>query len=158
MKLPFLVLLTVFALSAIAQSPRTNTEELSGPAPELKGHKGWLNTGKPLTIAELKGKVVLLPTADRYLRELALLANAYPKAGVVLDGYSKAYKNSKKDRELASLYAWQTYSYLVKKGNVKASRITVRGRGRSATFHRRAAGVDFLKNGVEMVLEGSGPW
>jgi len=58
MKLTLLVLLIAFVLNAAGQSPRT--EELSGPAPELKGHKGWLNTGKPLTLAELKGKVVLL--------------------------------------------------------------------------------------------------
>ncbi|MCA1625769.1 MAG: hypothetical protein LC768_14140 [Acidobacteria bacterium] len=29
-------------------------------APELKGDKGWLNTDKPLSLAALKGKVVLL--------------------------------------------------------------------------------------------------
>lgn len=105
-----------------------------------------------------RGRVVLSDTSDRFLREMALLANAYPDATITLDGYSKAYRNAEKDRELASLYAWQVYSYLVKKGNVKASRITVRGRGRSATFHRREAGIDFLRNGVEMVLEGPGPW
>ena len=106
----------------------------------------------------VRGRVVLQDSAERYLRELALLANAYPKTSVTLEGYSKAYRTANKDRELGSLYAWQVYSYLVKKGNVKASRITVRGRGRSATFHRRDAGVDFLRNGVEMVIEGPGPW
>lgn len=30
------------------------------PAPELKGANGWLNTEKPLTLAELRGKIVLL--------------------------------------------------------------------------------------------------
>ena len=29
-------------------------------APELDGGVGWLNTDKPVTIASLKGKVVLL--------------------------------------------------------------------------------------------------
>ena len=29
-------------------------------APELKGDRGWLNTDKPLSLAALKGKVVLL--------------------------------------------------------------------------------------------------
>ena len=29
-------------------------------APELEGGVGWLNTDKPVTIASLKGKVVLL--------------------------------------------------------------------------------------------------
>lgn len=105
-----------------------------------------------------QGKVVFKPEAERYLKEMALLANAYPKTSITLEGYSKAYRTADKDRELASLYAWQVYSHLVKKGNVKASRITVRGRGRSATFHRREAGVEFLRNGVEMVIEGPGPW
>jgi hypothetical protein len=59
---------------------------------------------------------------------------------------------------VGSLYAWTVYSYLVKKGNVKASRIQVRGRGRSAMFNRRAAGVPILPDGVEVILEGSGNW
>jgi hypothetical protein len=29
-------------------------------APELKGGRGWLNTDKPLSLAALKGKIVLL--------------------------------------------------------------------------------------------------
>ena len=32
----------------------------SGPAPEFEKLSGWLNTEKPLTVAELKGKVVLV--------------------------------------------------------------------------------------------------
>jgi len=30
------------------------------PAPELEGGKGWLNTDKPVKLADLKGKIVLL--------------------------------------------------------------------------------------------------
>src|SRR3712207_6708943 len=29
-------------------------------APELAGHRGWLNTDRPLSLAHLRGKVVLL--------------------------------------------------------------------------------------------------
>ena len=29
-------------------------------APEFAGHRGWLNTDKPLSIAGLKGKILLL--------------------------------------------------------------------------------------------------
>src|SRR6266568_2588937 len=61
-------------LSAVASSPRvfalhSNPQEgLEMPvqergkirAPELGGGRGWLNTDKPLSLAALKGKVVLL--------------------------------------------------------------------------------------------------
>ncbi len=30
------------------------------PAPELDGGKGWFNTDKPVRMADLRGKVVLL--------------------------------------------------------------------------------------------------
>ena len=35
-------------------------EKVRVRAPELTGGRGWLNTDKPLTLAALKGKVVLL--------------------------------------------------------------------------------------------------
>ena len=35
-------------------------QEKTYPAPELKGGVGWLNTDKPVLLAELKGKCVLL--------------------------------------------------------------------------------------------------
>ena len=35
-------------------------QEESVKAPELEGGVGWLNTDKPVTLASLKGKVVLL--------------------------------------------------------------------------------------------------
>lgn len=35
-------------------------QETPMKAPELEGGVGWLNTDKPVTIASLKGKVVLL--------------------------------------------------------------------------------------------------
>jgi len=92
------------------------------------------------------------------LCEASILANAYPGAAVKLDGYSRAKKNFSQDRDQASLYSWRVYSYMIKSGNVTPSRLTVRGRGRSAMFDRRAVGVPVLKNGVEVILEGNGPW
>ena len=35
-------------------------QEESVKAPELEGGVGWINTDKPVTMASLKGKVVLL--------------------------------------------------------------------------------------------------
>ncbi|MFQ5948244.1 MAG: hypothetical protein ACE5KX_05240, partial [Acidimicrobiia bacterium] len=40
----------------------TPTQSFAGtdPAPEFPGRMDWLNTDRPLTLAELRGKVVLL--------------------------------------------------------------------------------------------------
>jgi len=104
-----------------------------------------------------KGAVVS-EQGKQFLSELSVLINAYPNAPVKLDGYSKANKQAAKDRANASLYAWRVYSYLIKSGNVKASRLNVRGRGRSAMFDRRSVAVPVLQNGVEIILEGRGDW
>lgn len=105
---------------------------------------------------------VLNEVAEVYLREVAILANAYPDVSIQLDGYSRKLGSTALDRERGSRYAWRVYSYLVKKGNVKASRLTVRGRGRSAMFDRRSVNdppdFDLLKNGVEVILEGNRDW
>jgi len=48
--------LLALAAAAGAYSP----QEKGMKAPELAGGVGWLNTDKPVTLASLKGKVVLL--------------------------------------------------------------------------------------------------
>jgi len=48
----------VSAMPPKATSPRANLEDL-GPAPELN-NQVWLNADKPLRLADLRGKVVLL--------------------------------------------------------------------------------------------------
>lgn len=108
--------------------------------------------------ARARSRYELSTEGQQLLREVSILVNAYPNVSVKLDGYSRAKKTAAQDRELASLYAWRLYSYMIKTGNVKPSRLTVRGRGRSPMFERRDAGVPLIKNGVEVVLEGSGPW
>lgn len=45
----------VFLLSAFAGAAQQDRK-----APELEGGVGWLNTDKPVKLADLKGKVVLL--------------------------------------------------------------------------------------------------
>ena len=47
--------MVLMAILAIATPQETRMK-----APELDGGVGWLNTDKPVTIASLKGKVVLL--------------------------------------------------------------------------------------------------
>ncbi|MCG3206174.1 MAG: hypothetical protein KCHDKBKB_02903 [Elusimicrobia bacterium] len=103
-------------------------------------------------------KLELSETGKEWMREVAILANAYPQVNVKVDGYSRSMKKSNLDQELSSVYAWRVYSHLTKIGNVKASRLTVKGRGRSPMFDRRAAGVPVVQNGVEIILEGGGPW
>lgn len=49
------------ALAAAGASPgEAVQEERRIPAPELDGAVGWLNTDRPLRLAELRGKIVLL--------------------------------------------------------------------------------------------------
>jgi hypothetical protein len=74
---------------------------------------------------------------------------------VELNGYSHLDKTAQSNRGEGSLYAWRVYSYLVKDGHVKASRLKVRGRGRSPMFSRRAVKLPVVKDGVEIVLQGN---
>ena len=66
-----------------------------GPAPELSGITGWLNTpgGAPLTLAGLRGKVVLVDfwtysciNCQRTLPHVEAWDNAYRDAGLVIIG------------------------------------------------------------------------
>lgn len=92
------------------------------------------------------------------LREVGILVNAYPEVPVTIEGYSKTKKGNAVDRDKASFYGWNVYSYLVKAGHVMPSRLSVRGRGRSALFSRRGVAVPFIRNGVEVTLEGEREW
>src|SRR5882724_5313480 len=47
-------------------------------APELTGGRGWLNTDQPLSIAALKGKVILL---DFWLHQLHSYHSGFEEAG-----------------------------------------------------------------------------
>lgn len=54
-------LLVAGALAAAGTSPGgTVPQERRIRAPELDGAVGWLNTDRPLRLAELRGKIVLL--------------------------------------------------------------------------------------------------
>src|SRR6202051_458179 len=69
-------------------------------APELVGGSGWLNTAKPLALADLKGRVVLLDfwtlcciNCIHTLPDLAKLEKKYEKELVVIGVHSPKFKN-----------------------------------------------------------------
>jgi thiol-disulfide isomerase/thioredoxin len=71
-------------------------------APELTGHRGWLNTDKPLSIAALKGKVVLLDfwtygciNCIHIIPDLKRLEAKYPNELVVIGVHSAKFDNEK---------------------------------------------------------------
>jgi hypothetical protein len=105
-----------------------------------------------------KKKLVWKPLGKTLLNEVGLLLNSYADIPISIEGYSAASKNSIQDRDQASLYAWTVYSYLVKYGGVNPARISVRGRGRSPLFDRRAIDLPVPANGVEIFLKGDREW
>lgn len=105
-----------------------------------------------------KGRPDLRKGAEGYLREVALIVNSYPDAPVLIDGYSQTRRGTQFDRDRGSHYAWSVYSYLVREGNVQPSRLKVKGRGRTVPPERKKIDLKLVRNGVEILLEGKGPW
>ncbi len=71
-------------------------------APELSGGSGWLNTDKPLSLAALKGKVVLLDfwtygciNCMHIIPDLKKLEKKYPNELVVIGVHSAKFENEK---------------------------------------------------------------
>ena len=71
-------------------------------APELTGHRGWLNTDRPLSLAALKGKVVLLDfwtygciNCIHILPDLKRLEPKYANQLVVIGVHSAKFQNEK---------------------------------------------------------------
>ncbi len=71
-------------------------------APELTGGRGWLNTDKPLSLAALKGKVVLLDfwtygciNCMHIIPDLKRLERKYPNELVVIGVHSAKFENEK---------------------------------------------------------------
>ncbi|OVE76963.1 hypothetical protein BVX98_03930 [bacterium F11] len=140
----------------------TAKEMLKQALEQISVHETSLGLIVPLDAAYLFDnnlkKPELTEQGKELLREVSLLVNAYPFADIRLDGYSYHGRMSSKDRHLSSLFAWRVYSFLVKQGNVKPSRLHVKGRGRHAMFDRRAVELEVIKNGVEVRLEGLEEW
>ena len=71
-------------------------------APEITGGRGWLNTEKPLSLAALKGKVVLLDfwtygciNCIHIIPDLKKLEEKYERQLVVIGVHSAKFENEK---------------------------------------------------------------
>lgn len=76
-------------------------------APELTGGSGWLNTDRPLSIAGLKGKVILLDfwtygciNCMHIIPDLKRLEAKYPNQLVVIGVHSAKFKNEKETENI----------------------------------------------------------
>ncbi len=72
------------------------------PAPELSGGVAWLNTAKPIALADLKGRVVLLDfwtlcciNCIHVMPDLAKLEAKYPGVLVVIGVHTPKFENEK---------------------------------------------------------------
>src|SRR5581483_6911969 len=72
------------------------------PAPDFEGAKAWLNTAKPINIADLRGRVVLLDfwtlcciNCIHTLPDLAKLEAKYPGVLVVIGVHTPKFPNEK---------------------------------------------------------------
>src|SRR5215211_2587336 len=76
-------------------------------APELEGGRGWLNTERPLTLAGLRGKVVLLDfwtygcvNCMHIIPDLKRLEEKYPTELVVIGVHSAKFENEKETENI----------------------------------------------------------
>jgi thiol-disulfide isomerase/thioredoxin len=88
--------------SMMKGSTMSAQEKVRVRAPELTGGRGWLNTDKPLTLAALKGKVVLLDfwtygciNCIHIIPDLKRLEHKYPNQLVVIGVHSAKFENEK---------------------------------------------------------------
>ena len=96
----FLVLaLFFFSFGGI---PMASAQKKSVPAPELSGGASWLNVSKLLTLADLRGKVVLLDfwtycciNCMHIIPDLKKLEAKYPKELVVIGVHSAKFQNER---------------------------------------------------------------
>ena len=77
------------------------------PAPELDGAVGWLNVAGPVSIAQLRGKVVILDfwtygcvNCMHILRDLKTLEQRFPDEVVVIGVHSPKFTNEKDNENL----------------------------------------------------------
>src|SRR5437763_1099667 len=99
----------VAACQASAQTPTTKgafampvRQDARVRAPELEGGRGWLNTDRPLTIAGLRGKVVLLDfwtygcvNCMHVIPDLRALEEKYSRQLVVIGVHSAKFENER---------------------------------------------------------------
>src|SRR3989339_2031379 len=101
----FLVLaLFFFSFGGI---PMASAQKKSVPAPELSGGASWLNVSKLLTLADLRGKVVLLDfwtycciNCMHIIPDLKKLEAKYPKELVVIGVHSAKFRNEQESENI----------------------------------------------------------
>lgn len=102
MRLPALSLILVLAAGVVGGDAHAFQAKQPIKAPELEGGSGWFNTDKPITLAELKGKIVLLDfwtfcciNCMHVIPDLIRLEKKYPKELVVVGVHSAKFNNEK---------------------------------------------------------------
>ena len=100
MKSAFLIIVLTLLLQGVAMS--VQQEKARVRAPEITGGRGWLNTDKPLSLAALKGKVVLLDfwtygciNCIHIIPDLKKLEEKYANQLVVIGVHSAKFQNEK---------------------------------------------------------------
>jgi DNA-binding beta-propeller fold protein YncE len=102
--LALVVILSVsfFASPNITKGQDMSSQEPRVRAPEITGGRGWLNTDKPLSLAALKGKVVLLDfwtygciNCIHIIPDLKKLEHKYANQLVVIGVHSAKFENEK---------------------------------------------------------------
>jgi DNA-binding beta-propeller fold protein YncE len=109
----FLFLTLVLSGFSIGAKPLFSSEmkyQAKVRAPELTGDRGWLNTDKPLSIAGLKGKVVLLDfwtygciNCIHIIPDLKKLEAKYDKNLVVIGVHSAKFENEKNTENIRKI-------------------------------------------------------
>ena len=91
-----------FAAPSYHAKPMAYQQQPRVRAPELDGGRGWLNTDKPLSLAALKGKVVLLDfwtygciNCIHIIPDLQRLEAKYPNQLVVIGVHSAKFENER---------------------------------------------------------------
>jgi thiol-disulfide isomerase/thioredoxin len=101
------VVLTIFLLLITQGVFMSAQEKPKVRAPEITGGRGWLNTDKPLSIAALKGKIVLLDfwtygciNCIHIIPDLKKLEAKYANQLVVIGIHSAKFQNEKETENI----------------------------------------------------------
>src|ERR1041384_3174616 len=104
MKTAFLLLVLILMAQGVSMSAQERTRVR---APEITGGRGWLNTDKPLTLAALKGKIVLLDfwtygciNCIHIIPDLKKLEAKYANQLVVIGVHSAKFQNEKETENI----------------------------------------------------------
>jgi thiol-disulfide isomerase/thioredoxin len=95
-----ILILVLISTNILSKQISVQAQGNSRPrAPELTGGRGWLNTDKPLSIAGLKGKIVLLDFwtygCINCIHDLKKLEHKYANQLVVIGVHSGKFDNEK---------------------------------------------------------------